>query len=104
MRTPTDRASRLLAIRREIASGTYETPEKAQAAVDGLLDDVFGIGRGGVVRPEPSFLDRVHAKLQRMFGWQPGENWDHLPPVHTDYSLPSPPVVTSTAGGEGGAG
>ena len=33
-----DRQARLAAIRREIAAGSYETPEKLDRAVDALLD------------------------------------------------------------------
>ncbi|MCE9552417.1 MAG: flagellar biosynthesis anti-sigma factor FlgM [Planctomycetes bacterium] len=32
-----DRAERIAAIRREIAAGTYETPEKLSAALDAML-------------------------------------------------------------------
>ena len=33
-----DRAERIAAIRREIAAGTYDTPEKLSAALDSFLD------------------------------------------------------------------
>ena len=33
-----DRAERIVAIRREIAAGTYETPEKLSAALEAFLD------------------------------------------------------------------
>jgi hypothetical protein len=33
-----DRAERIAAIRREIAAGTYETPEKLSAALDAMLE------------------------------------------------------------------
>ena len=37
-----DRAARLAEIRRQIAAGTYETPERLSAAVDALLEDLEG--------------------------------------------------------------
>lgn len=35
-----DRAARIAAIRREIAAGTYETPEKLSAALDAMLEKI----------------------------------------------------------------
>ncbi|MBI2826395.1 MAG: hypothetical protein HYX69_17095 [Planctomycetia bacterium] len=35
-----DRAAHLAEIRRQIAAGTYETPERLSAAVDALLEDL----------------------------------------------------------------
>ena len=42
---PNVRAERLAEIRTAIANGTYETPEKLEAAVARLLDDVRRAGR-----------------------------------------------------------
>ena len=36
----TDHAARIAAIRREIAAGTYETPEKLSAALDAMLEKI----------------------------------------------------------------
>ena len=37
---PDVRAARIEAIKQAIASGTYESPEKLQSAIDGLLRDI----------------------------------------------------------------
>jgi len=37
--TASDRSERIAAIRREIAAGTYETPEKLSAALDAFLKE-----------------------------------------------------------------
>lgn len=39
---PDVRMARIEAVKQAIAAGTYESPEKLQAAIDGLLRDVTG--------------------------------------------------------------
>jgi len=39
---PDVRMARIEAVKQAIAAGTYESPEKLQAAIDGLLRDVAG--------------------------------------------------------------
>ncbi|MEY4809729.1 MAG: Anti-sigma-28 factor, FlgM, partial [Planctomycetota bacterium] len=39
---PDVRMAKIEAIKQAIASGTYESPEKLQSAIDGLLRDVNG--------------------------------------------------------------
>ena len=43
-RLPEIRHERVEAIRREIASGSYETPEKLDMALDRMLDEFHGVG------------------------------------------------------------
>lgn len=123
MRHPTDRASRLLAIKRDIADGKFETPERIDGTVDNLLDELryepvlpkpsltvqvrYVDGGALPVRPFPmddapvaSVYARVLAQLKSL-GLFP-ENHDHQPLVHRGqaYELtPSAPSVERSAGG-----
>jgi hypothetical protein len=53
---PDSRALRIAEIRRQIADGTYDTPERLEAAVDAYLD---GPGMEGETRVRFNRLPRV---------------------------------------------
>lgn len=48
-----ERLARIAEIRRQIAVGTYETPEKLEAAIDAWLDSVFPSDAGSGETPPP---------------------------------------------------
>ncbi len=47
-----ERAAKIADLKREIAAGTYETPQRLEAAIDAFLDeDAQGLVRPGEDRP-----------------------------------------------------
>ena len=49
--TPLQRQTRMIMIRREVAAGTYETPERLEAAVEALAADLEDRAKSDGARP-----------------------------------------------------
>lgn len=49
--TPLERQTRIITIRREIAAGTYETPERLEAAIEALAVDLEDRAKSDGARP-----------------------------------------------------